>query len=132
MIRLGVRVLFLLGLVFLVAAAWQAKSTRAFLDLTARAQGTVVAPGVGSRGPLIRFDTPDGQVIDFEQQGRGPTGKVGETVGVLYVPATPEQAPRVESLVDLWLGAMICGVAGVGCLFAAWILRGVKPSVRLA
>ena len=132
MIRLGVRLLFLLGLVLFVAGAWQVKSTVALLAMTAHARGTVVAPGMGSQGPLIRFDTPDGQVIDFQQRGHGSSGKVGQTLGVLFVPANPALAPRVENLVDLWFGAALCGAAGLGCLLAAWYLARRTPRLRRA
>jgi hypothetical protein len=65
------------------------------------------------RYPVVRFQTQDGQSVEFESETGTNTfsQKPGEQVEVLYDPLRPEQA-RIKSFMMLWFGPLIFSVVG--------------------
>lgn len=82
----------------------------------------VTAPGVvislerhsGSKGsdtyaPVVQFETPDGQTIQFTGMASSPpTHRENEKVTVIYEPSSPHNA-KINSFTGLWLGPLIAG-----------------------
>ncbi|MCA1687602.1 MAG: DUF3592 domain-containing protein [Actinobacteria bacterium] len=65
------------------------------------------------RYPVVRFQTRDGRMVEFESEtgtssfSQGP----GEQVEVLYDPLKPEVA-RIKTFMMLWFGPLIFSVIG--------------------
>lgn len=112
----------LMGLALVVLGLRFASATRAFIDRSARASGTVVelarSREGGSYFPVVRFETPDGRTVTFRNRTGGdpPSHRVGETVPVLYDRAQPERA-AIDTPSSLWLGPVLVG--GLGVIFCA-------------
>ncbi|GGP26452.1 DUF3592 domain-containing protein [Silvimonas amylolytica] len=99
-----------------------------------RRDGTVSAPGkvvnmIGPQGssdakPLVRFSTPDGQIVDFVplQTGKWPALRQGDQVTVMYPPDHPGAA-QVNQFTEQWLPAIVCGAGAVLAWLVALVLR---------
>ncbi|GGP20269.1 DUF3592 domain-containing protein [Silvimonas iriomotensis] len=99
-----------------------------------RRDGTVTAPGkvvnmIGPQGssdarPLVRFSTPDGQIVDFVplHSGKWPVPHLGEEVAVMYPPDRPGTA-QVYQFTEQWLPAVVCGIGAVLAWLVALVLR---------
>ncbi len=127
-LRVPVLVAMLAALVFALAAIILASRAYDRRDGTVAAQGKVVNM-IGPQGdakskPLVRFSTPDGQIIDFVplHTGQWPALHIGDAVAVMYPPDRPGTA-QVNQFAEQWLPAVVCGVAGLLAWFVALVLR---------
>jgi hypothetical protein len=79
--------------------------------------------------PVISFQTPDGQTIEFKSQSgsssRWPA--VGQTVEILYDPRNPQQA-EINSFSSLWIAPLILSALGAAFFIIGtivfWVFRG--------
>ena len=114
-----------LGVVFVAGAGWAYLADRRFAAAGTHAQGTVIDM-VGSRDsdgdysykPMVEFRDADGQrhVFTSNVSSSPPQHAAGETVQVIYAPATPDEAV-IDSFLDRFLLPLILG--GLGTVFAA-------------
>ncbi len=95
-----------------------ANNTRAFIDRTEEAPGTVVAVQLSGDyyHPVVQFNTAAGQSRIFRSSvgSRPSTYDVGESVTVVYDPSRPTEA-RIRSFLSLWGGP--AGLGGLGTVF---------------
>lgn len=122
--RVFTAVFLLVGLGMLIGAGLLVRNTQSFVARAASAQGQVVdlIPSRSSQNssttwaPQVRFTAADGQVVEFQSStsSNPPAYARGETVTVLYDPATPQSA-RLKGLFSLWGGPLILG--GLGAVF---------------
>lgn len=111
-----------IGIGMIAGALWAGYSTRTFLADAARAEGVVLdfeqhrSSDSTRYSPVVRFTARDGREITFvsswSSNRRGMAH--GETVTVLYPPASPADA-RIERFFDLWGLSAILG--GIGVVF---------------
>lgn len=114
----------LAGVGMLVAALALYDSSSAFIDRSVETTGTVERLVLSyskqddstTYYPVVGFQTPDRQNYTFRSNygSNPPSYSEGESVPVLYDPASPQDA-RIKSFFSLWGGAVILG--GLGCLF---------------
>ncbi|NTX18862.1 MULTISPECIES: DUF3592 domain-containing protein [Burkholderia] len=102
----------IIGAAVLAFCVVQAYRTMVFLSHASRAPGVVVK---SSGHPTIRFETAQGQRIEFVQNG-GMDGPPGTVVQVAYDPAAPAETARAATFLAIW-GDVLWGLpAGLGFL----------------
>lgn len=115
----------LIGLSLVTIAFSMYSNTHSFLDHAVTTEGTVTQlvrsyssqnSGSSSYFPVIRFFTPDGNLVEFQSStgSNPPSYSRGELVEVLYSPERPERA-QINSFGSLWGGTLIIG--GLGLVF---------------
>jgi hypothetical protein len=114
-----------LGVVFVIGAGWSFLADRNFAAAGARAQGTVIEM-IGSRDsdgdysykPVVEFRDAEGRRHEFTSNvsSSPPQHSTGESVEVIYDPASPNRAV-IDSFLDRFLLPLIFG--GLGTVFAA-------------
>src|SRR5690554_6852577 len=101
----------LIGLGLAAIAFSMYSNTHSFLDHAVTTEGTVTQlvrsyssqnSGSSSYFPVIRFFTPDGNLVEFQSStgSNPPAYSTGELVEVLYRPEAPERA-RINSFSSL-------------------------------
>jgi len=114
-----------LGLVFVAGAAWAFLADRNFAAAGAHAPGTVIdmtssrdSDGDYTYKPVVEFRDAEGRrhVFTSSVSSSPPQHAIGESVEVIYAPASPDKAV-IDSFVDRFLLPLIFG--GLGTLFAA-------------
>jgi hypothetical protein len=94
--------------------------TQQLISAAQKAPGTIVgferrtSKGGFSDYPVVEFATASGEVHRFTTSGAGDFAK-GEAVEVLYHPDDPANA-EVNVFIELWLGSLALGGAGLLCL----------------
>ncbi|NLA18598.1 DUF3592 domain-containing protein [Burkholderia cepacia] len=88
----------IIGAAVLAFCIVQAYRTTVFLSHASRAPGVVVK---SSGHPTIRFETAQGQRIEFVQNG-GMDGPPGTVVQVAYDPAAPAETARAATFLAIW------------------------------
>jgi Protein of unknown function (DUF3592) len=139
-------VLTVVGAVLLGLGVRAFVRTRRFVGQASSATGTVTdvktrtsrsqtddGPRVRTyRYPVVRFQTRDGRMIEFESEtgtsgfSQGP----GQQVEVLYDPLRPEEA-RIKTFMMLWFGPLIFVVVGFS-LFVFGSLFGLVALLVVA
>lgn len=124
--RIGKFVLIPIGLSLLLGAAWSVSSTKAWIAHATEVQGKVIEmvrirdrdDGGYLYAPLVRFETTDGNTVEFQSSLRSnpPAYRTGQTVSILYDPEDPQSA-AIRGVLSLWLTSMILGI--VGFMFTA-------------
>jgi len=124
--RIGKFVLIPIGLSLLLGAGWSAWSMQTWIDRTDEVEGKVIEmvrirdrdDGGYMYAPLVRFETTDGNTVEFQSSLRSnpPAYRTGQTVSVLYDPEDPQSA-AIRGVFSLWLTSMILGF--VGFMFTA-------------
>ena len=118
-------IFLLVGLGLLGGTAFLVADTRSDIARADKADGTVVdligeqdSDGDTMYYPRVRYVTRYGNPVEFTGSvGSSPAAfDVGESVGVLYDPAAPEEA-RIDTFFQLWFAPLILG--GIGLVFAA-------------
>lgn len=115
----------LIGLGLVAIAFSMYSNTHSFLDHAVTTEGTVTQlvrsyssqnSGSSSYFPVIRFFTPDGNLVEFQSStgSNPPAYSTGELVEVLYRPEAPERA-RINSFSSLWGATLVVG--GIGLAF---------------
>ncbi|WP_423370648.1 DUF3592 domain-containing protein [Burkholderia sp. LMG 32019] len=102
----------IIGAAVLAFCAVQAYRTTIFLSHASRAPGVIVK---SSGHPTIRFETAQGQRIEFVQNG-GMDGPPGTAVPVLYDAAEPAETARAATFLAIWGGVLWGLPAGIGFL----------------
>lgn len=110
----------IVGLGFLIGAAFSYKNTQDFLSDALTAKGTVIelAHSTSSDSttykPVVVFKTKDGSLVEFTSSSGNnpPRYSKGEIVEVLYPEHMPKQA-RINGYFALWGMATIIGAMGV-------------------
>lgn len=120
-------VLLVGGIVMAITGVWQIFEGQAFLDNTARAEGTIVAlkrergaKGMAEDHPVVQFTAPEsGATFSFKSRfGMWPSPfSVGEKVDVAYDPTNPVRA-RINSFWTIWFVPILINLFGVACLAA--------------
>lgn len=127
--RLFIGIFLLVGLGLLGGSAYLTYDTRRALSVGVRADGEVTdlyenrdSDGDITYRPRVRFRTREGDSVEFTSSvGSHPAAfGVGETVAVIYNPASPDDA-RIDSFFQLWFAPLLLGGMGVvftgfGCL----------------
>jgi hypothetical protein len=111
------------GLGMLFAALVAHHQTASFISRASRAQGTVTALVPQRSGdnssvtyrPIVRFEH-EGREVQFSDSvaSSPPAYYVGETVGVLYLAYSPDEA-RIDSFRSLWFVTSL--LTGMGIIF---------------
>lgn len=110
----------IIGVGMLAGAFYLYSSTSSFLETAVTADGTVVEL-VRSRSsdstsyyPVVVFKDAQGRQVEFRSSSGSnpPSYNRGESVVVLYEPASPENA-KIQGFFSLWGGATIVGGLGV-------------------
>ena len=114
-----------LGVLFVAGAGWFYLSDQSFAAAGAHAQGTVLEM-VGSRDsdgdysykPVVEFRDAEGRrhVFTSNVSSSPPQHATGESVDVIYSPASPDEAV-IDSFFDRFLLPLIFG--GLGAVLAA-------------
>ncbi|HYC78963.1 MAG TPA: DUF3592 domain-containing protein [Planctomycetota bacterium] len=125
-------VVFVVGVGPLVAAGAAAVSTNRFLSRASAATGEIVGEEAdrGRKGgvtyrPIVSFQDASGAThVVATDAGTSERVVVGETVPILYDPASPDDA-RIDAFLHLWflptaLGAIGGGFMILGILFAVF------------
>jgi uncharacterized protein DUF3592 len=125
-LRLVFSIFFAIGLGLLIGSYFTVRHTRHFLQIAISAPGVVVdniyreSSSSGNQGPSwsyyphIRFQTTDGQKIDFVSStgSNPPSYSVNEPVNVLYDPQQPYTA-SLNSFGSLWGATIVLVILGV-------------------
>lgn len=124
--RIGKFVLIPIGLSLLLGAAWSVSSTKAWIAHATEVEGKVIEmvrirdrdDGGYMFAPLVRFETTDGNTVEFQSSFRSnpPAYRTGQIVSVLYDPEDPQSA-AIRGVFSLWLTSMILGF--IGFMFTA-------------
>ena len=147
------RVLFiLLGIAMIVAAFVNATRDRSFLDRAVSAKGVITAvwrewdPGDDDNKDdsadggykyyaRIRFQTEDGQSIEFESGGSSDSSRyaIGKTVQIYHDPDNP-RIIYVGSRAAIWFLPIMFGMIGLSmaCINIYLIFRDRKAAKRAA
>jgi hypothetical protein len=124
--RIGKFVLIPIGLSLLLGAAWSVSSTKAWIAHATEVEGKVIEmvrirdrdDGGYMFAPLVRFETTDGNTVEFQSSFRSnpPAHRTGQTVSVLYDPDDPQSA-AIRGVISLWLNSIVLGF--IGSMFLA-------------
>jgi hypothetical protein len=106
----------LVGLGFLVGAAFLYHDTSSFLAQATRANGSVsnlVRNGSTTYAPVIDFVDNNGKNIEFTSSSGSnpPSYSVGDEVEVYYL-ATDPQGAKIDGSFSLWGGVIVLGALG--------------------
>jgi len=109
------------GLAFLLVGAIFYQNTRAFLAQSKTTTGIVTDLVRGysrSYRLVVRFETPEGDVITFQSNvgSNPPSYRIGEEVKVRYLLEDPHRA-RIDSFLQLWFLSVLLG--GMGFVFGS-------------
>lgn len=120
-------VLLIGGTAMAIGGIWFISQAAAFLDATARTDGTVIAlerkrsaKGFDQDHPVVRFTVPEtGETIELQSRfGMWPSPfAVGDAVEVAYDPADPARA-RIDSFWTLWFVPVLLVTFGLACIAA--------------
>ena len=111
----------LVGVGLMVAAGFEAASTRSFLARARPAAGEVTLLRAGGSHPQVRFVTEEGRTVEYAQNGMIGGYRVGDRVTVLYDPRDPAMDPVVNTLGALWgFNVMTFLMGGVFVLAGYW------------
>ena len=102
----------MLGVLLIAGALMQCGLTVVFVHGAVRTSGTVVDPGPGGRHAIIRFRLPSGRMIGLVAGGIFAPVQVGETVPVLYNPASPARTAALNNSLSLWFPTALAGLIG--------------------
>ena len=117
-------VFIVVGLGLMVAAGFEAASTRDFLAHAHKAAGEVTLLRAGGAHPQVRFVTDEGRTVEYGQNGMIWGYRVGDRVTVLYDPRDPARDPVVDTVGALWgFNAMNFLMGGVFVLAGYWSRR---------
>ena len=130
----------LAGIGLLWGAVYELRNTRDFVAKSKTAEGVVLESvyrkqvskrATGSYFPRLRFQTPDGQEVEFmgDTGSPKPPYRNGEKVTVRYEPGNPGNA-RIEGFWSLWAGVLILfGLGGVAAAvgFGTLLARARRP-----
>jgi hypothetical protein len=117
----------------LAVALWDAISTASFVQGAQRTTGVVVGNTLSSDRmayfAVVRFEL-NGPSVTFEDRvGHRSPRRVGESVAVLYDPATPARA-RIDTVTSLW--ELSIAIGGMGALVGAFAVRTLTAHRRRA
>lgn len=107
------------GICLMAGALFWYLSISGFVAEAERAEGKVIEllrrTDSSTYAPVVSFITKNGESIEFVSStgSNPPSYSVGETVPVLYAPASPQNA-RIDGILSLWAGPMILGGIGIG------------------
>jgi hypothetical protein len=132
--RIVTPILVLAGLTVLVLGVYLARNlfllqstgeralgTVAFLELKATLHGS-------SYYPVVEFTTEDGMTVQFRDRmgSRPPAYHEGDSVLVLYFPASPRESATIDRGLLNWLvPGVLCLLGGVLATVALWVRLGV-------
>jgi len=121
MLNIIIGVLVVIGAVLSGASYYFYTSTTEFLETAKRTEGIVVKLLQEQDGennsttyrPVFEFTDESGKdhVIESGTSSNPPAFKKGETVEILYAPASPEDA-KINSFFSLWGISLIFGIVG--------------------
>jgi hypothetical protein len=127
-----------MGVLFLVLAVQSTLASAAFLHAAQHTQGMVTElrpvrstrTGAGTVVPVFRFQAHDGRdYLRFSNVSvRRSAFRVGDRVGVLYLPDQPGTA-RIDMFPALWTGSLVFGI--VGAAFSAVAAFAVAGFLRM-
>ncbi|AOJ61727.1 hypothetical protein WJ32_04125 [Burkholderia ubonensis] len=106
-----------IGVVFLVIAAFTAWSTWDFLRTAIAVPGAVVSLNAGGSHPQVEFVTRTGERISYPQGGMIYGTKVGDKVTVLYQPEAPSRTATINRFGAVWNWTLMAFIFGVGFIF---------------
>ncbi|WP_431821534.1 DUF3592 domain-containing protein [Burkholderia sp. F1] len=110
-----------IGVVFLVIAAFTARSTWDFLRTAIAVPGEVVSLNAGGSHPQVEFVTRTGERISYPQGGMIYGTKVGDKVTVLYQPEAPSRTATINPFGAVWNWTLLALISGVGFIFFALV-----------
>ena len=102
----------LAAIALLSLASFMALSEYRFIQTSARADGVVFRQDHGKHHVSIRFNTSDGKVIEYGQNGF-ISFEVGDKVTVLYDPKKPDFDAKVNTIGATWGDTLGPGILGL-------------------
>ncbi|KAF1029172.1 MAG: hypothetical protein GAK40_00622 [Burkholderia plantarii] len=111
----------IIGIGFLVAAAWTAVLTNDFIHAATIVPGTVVKLNAGGSHPEIAFVTTAGERVSYAQGGWIWGMKVGDAVRVRYLPEAPSITARLDRIGATWASTLFLLWMGVGFAGVGWM-----------
>ncbi len=106
------RILLGLGLLMLAAGTVYCGTTAAFLDHAERTKAVVDDPGPGGRHPVLHFRLPSGHNVQIVAGGVFKPVHAGDTVDVVYDPASPAATAELDTVAALWTPAILLFTMG--------------------
>lgn len=108
------RILLVVGDLLLVAALIWAGNSYWYITRGVQTTGTIIdliSTGRSTHS-VLSFTTVEGTYVEKKLASGGEGLTVGEKIQVYYHPNKPERF-RVDWFVNLWLGPLLLGIAGV-------------------
>ncbi|KWF17608.1 DUF3592 domain-containing protein [Burkholderia pseudomultivorans] len=106
-----------IGVGFLIAAAFSVQSTREFLRTSIVVPGRVVKLNAGGYHPEIEFVTKSGERISYPQGGILIAAMtVGQDVEVRYLPEQPIPTATVNTFRAIWDMPIFLATMGLGAI----------------
>ncbi|MCO1369849.1 DUF3592 domain-containing protein [Burkholderia multivorans] len=106
-----------IGVGFLIAAAFSVQSTREFLRNSIIVPGRVVKLNAGGYHPEIEFVTKSGEHVSYPQGGILIAAmKVGQDVEVRYSPEQPIPTATVNTFRAIWDMPIFLATMGLGAI----------------
>ncbi|MCA7903382.1 DUF3592 domain-containing protein [Burkholderia cepacia] len=103
-----------MGIGFLIIAAFVAWSTHEFLQTAIAVPGEVVSLNAGGSHPQVEFVTKAGQRVSYPQGGMIYGMKVGDKVTVLYQEDAPLRSATIDRFGAVWNWTLMALIFGVG------------------
>jgi hypothetical protein len=113
----------LIGMALIAIAFYDYAENKSFISRAAKTEGIVIdilsSPGIKMRAPknrtlVIRFFDRQCHEILFSESDNSSGYSIGESVDVLYDPASPKK-PKTNRFITFWGGATVVG--GMGIVF---------------
>jgi hypothetical protein len=106
-----------IGVGFLIAAAFSVQSTREFLRTSIVVPGRVVKLNAGGYHPEIEFVTKSGEHVSYPQGGILIAAmEVGQDVEVRYLPEQPIPTATVNTFRAIWDMPIFLATMGLGAI----------------
>jgi hypothetical protein len=123
-------VFVVVGLGLLVASAFIAARTNAFLARAAHADGVVIDLSAGSQHPSVEFTLPSGEKRVFAGGGWLSGYRLQRRVGVLYSPESPVSSATLDDPGAVWFDASFTALLGGGQVLAGLLAMFVRPKEK--
>ena len=114
------RLLVVIGLALLLAAAAIGLHTWQWLQRSVIAQGRVASLNAGGSHPEIEFTATSGETVSYPQGGLVAGWRTGDAVPVRYDPAAPARSPCIDRVAAIWTVPMAFLFAGLVTFGVAW------------
>ena len=100
------------GALLLAADSLYTGTTASFLGRAERTTAMVDDPGPGGRHPTLRFRLPSGRNVRIVAGGVFKPVHTGDTVEVVYDPASPAATAALDTVAALWTPAVLLFTLG--------------------